>query len=109
MPAELVRRNINIVKLSEQAKARFDATFAIEVTDALKAPGSLWPVLTGFSKDRFIAEDDTQGNILVFNTAHYARWLEYGRKSPHRGSARRTINAAMAQILNASWKEANNG
>ena len=109
VPVESARNFQSIPKMAEKAKARFDAEFAIQVTQAVRAPSSLWAVLTGFSKDRMIAEDDSKGTITLFNTAHYARWLEYGRNSPHRGAARRTINAAMSKMLKASLKEAVDG
>ena len=103
MPAKVDRRAVpNLNRLGEEFKARFDAEAAVGITDVLRSSSSVWPVKTGFSKGRFIAEDDTAGNILVFNTATYAAWLEYGRNSPHRGAALRTIERNLDRIIKAA-------
>lgn len=105
MPLE-VSTTPNIRKLTERMKARFDATLAIEVTKTIKAPDSEWPVLTSFSRDRFIAEDDASGNILVLNSADYAAALEYGRNSRHRGALFRTIEKKLKKMTQKSLREA---
>ena len=58
--------------------------------ELLRGPRSQWPVLTGFSRGRFITE--RQGRVIsVYNDAHYASILEFSPRSRHRDSARNTI------------------
>ncbi|MDE0004599.1 MAG: hypothetical protein OXQ29_18065 [Rhodospirillaceae bacterium] len=82
----------------EEAKARLTSNLAEEVTVVLRLKGkNIWPRETGFSAGRFLAEEDHRGNILVANTAPYARAVN-NRKHYPRGGANPNYRAAQRQI-----------
>ena len=83
----------------EQDRRRFDAELALAVEEGLRSRrNTLWPQLTGFSRDRFRVEAIAgKGEFLIINTAPYASAVEFrehyakGKRNPNFQAALRTI------------------
>lgn len=71
--------------------------------DLLRGPKSLWPVATGFSKNRF-QRRGSRGSSLVFNSAPYAKYVELRNNRPARRTLRRNQRSlvTMARRLKAA-------
>ena len=88
-------------------RAVLSANLARELERGLRRrAGTLWPQDTGFSRDRFRCEDEAiSNNILVLNTARYARYVNNraryasGRRNPNYRAAQRTIEKVWNKVL----------
>ena len=99
----------NITEDIERVEARVAAEIAFETEKELRKRTTLWPQRTGFSRDRFRAEDDHAGDVVVTNSASYARAVNEtptyprGRSNPNFQSLQRTIekfwNAIVGRAL----------
>lgn len=82
----------------EEATARFKSNLAEEATAVLQLQrDNIWPRETRFSSKRFLAEEDHQGDILVTNSAPYAKYVNNRQHYP-RGGANPNYRAAQRQI-----------
>lgn len=96
-----VRRN------AEEARARYFSGLAQEITRVLRRKrANIWPIRTGNSKDRFQAEaPELVDDVLVLNTAPYARFVNNRRKYP---SGRSNPNYLAAQrTVEKHWDDIN--
>lgn len=72
---------------SEAFRERFRAELAFEIERVLRRTrGTLWPIDTGFSRDRFRAEDDAKHDVIILNTAKYAKAVNNRKYYPRGGS-----------------------
>lgn len=93
----------------EQERHELTANLAHQLERGIRRRDTLWPQDTGFSRDRFRLEDDSAtGDILVLNTAPYARAVNnrpnypLGGHNPNYRAAQRTIeklwNVALRKV-----------
>ena len=87
----------------EKEQARIPAELAQETERVLRRRNTLWPQDTGHSRDRFRAEDDHSGDVVVTNTASYAPAVN-NRPTYPRGGANPNYQATQRTIL-ARWVE----
>ena len=88
-----------IKQATEQQRHEISSNLAHELNKELQIPHrTVWPVDTSHSVRRFLVEDDSATNdILVLNTAKYARYVN--AKGKHRGAAQKAIQQLWARAL----------
>ena len=87
----------------EEFKARFFAEIALQITKAVRNRSkSFWPRRTGFSQDRFITEDTTLDSVETYNTATYAKYVEFKKGTRNYLAARRTVDRFSEDIVKAA-------
>ena len=89
---------------NEEFQARFWSGVAEETTKVLRNKNSLWPVDTGFSKSRFLAEETGKAEVTATNTADYAEYVER-RGRPAFSTIKKNLN----KIIAAARKQASDG
>ena len=96
----------NLAAELERERHELTANVAHVVERRIRRRDTLWPQDTGFSRDRFRLEDDSAtGDILVLNTAPYARHVNdrraypSGRRNPNYRAAQRAIEAVWAEAV----------
>ena len=102
-----------IRRAGEEIKARYFSGLAQEITRILRRKkANIWPIRTGNSKDRFQAEaPELLDDVLVLNTAPYARYVnnrkQYpsGRSNPNYQAAQRTINKHWDEINDRALRD----
>lgn len=102
---------------AEDEIARTNAEIAFGAEHELRSRSTtVWPQKTGFSRDRFRADDVAGANmILVTNTAPYAKYvnnsprLRNGRTNPNFGSAQETVRRYWDRILRGAVRRAATG
>ena len=90
----------------ERERHELSANVALETERVLRVRASDWPQDTGFSRDRFRAEDDSAtGDVLILNSARYAAAVNNRSNYPRGGAnpnylaAQRSVEKAWNRIL----------
>lgn len=102
----------HVAREAEEYQARLVNEVAFETEKAMRRRTTLWPQRSGYSRDRFRAEDDHHGNILITNTAPYARFVNFvrafasGKRNPNFNAVQRTVEKFWPDITRRAARKA---
>lgn len=94
-----IRRPVSPVKLAREYPKEFGSEFVDQVDKSFKSSSSKWPKDSGKSGRSFKAKSDNKGNVTVTNSTDYAGYVEFGKKSKHKGTAKRMIDKALEKTV----------